>query len=278
MQRMLVFLVLALLAAVAVLGVMMVNLSSSVSDAAQASDRDSRRGASRRGGASSESPADRIALLESELARAKSAATRREETLRKLQLRVSDLGRRLAAGARAGGSGDSSSSNGSRGGARIVKAEDMPPGMGSTHPRDEDGKFIISEEEMGYHRAVQGEIDRQRRIDGQVRNYDRRIDSLVTRGDIAIVAAEKRPDIDKILRRFVTLNDDLVTHYVRSPTEEVRALSTEDRRERRREEREKFGADALAALTPILGDADAAKVAERVFTNPWGLRQKRFNR
>ena len=276
MQRMLVFLVLALLAAVAVLGVMMANLSSTVSDAALTADRDARRGDSRRGGASSESAADRIASLESELSREKSAATRREQTLRKLQLRVSDLGRRLAAGAGTG-SGDSNS-GGSTGGARIVKSGDIPPGMASTHLRDEDGKFVISEDEMAYHRAVQGEIDRQRRVDGQVRNYGRRIESLVTRGDIAIVPPEKRPDIDKILRRFVTLNDDLVTHYVRSPTEEVRALSTEDRRERLREEREKFGADALAALTPLLGDADAAKVAERVFTNPWGLRQKRFNR
>ena len=81
-----------------------------------------------------------------------------------------------------------------------------------------------------------------------------------------------------ILRNFVKLNDDLVTTYVRSPTDEVRALSSEERREQLRTERENFGAEALRALEPILGEADAAKVAERVFTNPWGLRQRGFKR
>ena len=275
MQRMLVILVLVLLAAVAVMGVGVAELYWPASGASSASDRDSRRRDSRRGVAGSESASERMASLESELARAETAASRREATLRKLQIRVSDLARRLAA-ASVSGARDPKS-NGS-GGAHIVKGDDLPAGLAGPRPRDEDGRFIISEEEMSYHRAVQGEIDRQRRVDGQVRNYGRRIESLVTRGDIATVPPEKRLDIDRILRNFVKLNDELVTTYVRSPSDDIRALSSEERREQLRTEREKFGAEALRALEPILGEADAAKVAERVFTNPWGLRQRGFKR
>ena len=144
--------------------------------------------------------------------------------------------------------------------------------------RNEAGEFVITEEEMGYFRAVQAKIDRQRRIDGQTRNYLRRIDSLVQRSEIAEIPEKKRGELETVLRKFVTLNDDLVTTYVRQPTAAVRNLPDDEKREQLAAEREKFSERAKRALEEILPPEDVAKVAERVFTNPWGLRPRGFNR
>ena len=76
----------------------------------------------------------------------------------------------------------------------------------------------------------------------------------------------------------MTKNDDLVTRYVRKPVPEVLAMSNDERREQLRTIREKYGTEAQKALATYVGDVDARTIAERVFTNPWGMRSRNFNR
>ena len=151
-------------------------------------------------------------------------------------------------------------------------------GLASERPRDADGNFIVSEEDMEHFRAVQTKIDRLRRINGQTTNYGRRIDSLAERGDVATIDPENKKSIEDILRTFVTKNDDLVTRYVRKPGPAVKELSNDERREQLRLAREKYGAEAQKAIAALIGDTDAKTIGERVFTNPWGLRSRNFNR
>ncbi|MHC4848916.1 MAG: hypothetical protein ACYTEG_10735, partial [Planctomycetota bacterium] len=184
----------------------------------------------------------------------------------KLKSRVSELNRLMAIrSTRPGGNGDPVTPVGEPRPPREVK-------------RDEAGNFIVTEEEMAYFRAVQAKIDRRRRIDGQTRNYMRRIDSLVSRSEIAEIPDKNRAELETVLNKFVTLNDDLVTAYVRQPTDAVRALGDDEKREQLSAERQKFSDKAKRALEDLLPPEDVAKVAERVFTNPWGLKPRGFNR
>jgi len=152
------------------------------------------------------------------------------------------------------------------------------PGLPTEIKRDESGAFVITQEEMDYVRAVQARIDRERRIEGQTRNYMRRIDSLAARGEIQAIPDAKKADVEAVLRRFVTKNDDLVTTYVREPAPSVERLTDDERRTQLSSQREKFGEEAKRALGEILPREDIPSIAERVFTNPWGLRPRGFNR
>ncbi|MHC4956578.1 MAG: hypothetical protein ACYTGZ_22290 [Planctomycetota bacterium] len=270
MQRMLVFLTLILLVGVAGLGVVVMNLSTSLDEQRSAALRDARDRETRPGIGDEDDPSLATSRLDDKLQRVNDENNRLRADVRKLQLRVSSLSRQVAA----------------KKTTTVVVPKDPDgavPVRGGAEPagaraRDENGNLIVSDEDMEYHRAVQAKVDRTRRIEGQVRNYNRRIESLETRGEIAVIPADAKTELDKVLRAFVTLNDDLVTQYVRSPSDEIRALSTEDRREQLRVAREKYASDAKLALAELLEEPDAAKVAERVFTNPWGARSRKFVR
>jgi len=270
MQRLLVILVVVLLAAVALMALTVTDLSSSVDEARLQSSRDARRSGTRRG-VDSDSDSERLVRVEERLSRTTAENTRLREDIRKLTIRISNLGKVLAARP---GTPASSASPGPETSERNYDAS----GTRVERVRDDAGNFVVSAEEMEYFRAVQTKIDRVRRIDGQTRNYERRIQSIVDRGEIGAILPEQKAEMEKVLRDFVTKNDDLVTRYVRKPVPEVLAMTNDERREQLRVIREKYGAEAQKALAAHVGDADARTIAERVFTNPWGMRSRNFKR
>ena len=264
MQRMLVAIVLVLLVGVAYLGLSLSELSSQVEQERLARSRESRE--DERRPAAREPDSDRVVRAEKKLADVQAENRRLKRDFSDLKSRVSELQRLMAMR-----SVDSPGTNT----APVTTGEgrDVPTGT-----RDEAGNWVISEEEMEYFRAVQTKIDRRRRITGQTRNYMRRIESLVSRNEIAEISDEKKAQVETVLNKFVTLNDDLVTAYVRQPTEAVKGLDDTERREQLAAERQKYSDRAKRALEEILPPEDVAKVSERVFTNPWGLRPRGFNR
>ncbi|MEM8884090.1 MAG: hypothetical protein AAGD14_08485 [Planctomycetota bacterium] len=266
MQRMLVFIVIALVAGVVGLGLM-------VSDIADTLEQDRLARAREEKDASRDVPerdeSTRIAALEAKLQSERESNTKLRRELGKLDRRVSELAGMIARRATSGSNMPPPPAN--------IDGPRANGGAAPTRARDENGNFVISDEEKEYVRAIQASIDRDRRITGQTRNYMRRIDSLVRRQEVKELDDETKEKVEKTLARYVTLNDDLVTAYVRNPGPEAAMLSDDERREHLREQRQKFGDQAKTALEPLLGSEDTAKIAERVFTNPWGLRPSRFN-
>jgi len=269
MQRALVILVVVLLGSVALMALTVADLSSAVEEARFKDTRSGRRGSSRRG-VDEASNTDRLGRVEDRLQRSTEENTRLRADIRKLTIRISNLGKQLASRAENAPSTTSDSETP----IRVVDASGTP----TERVRNAEGNFIVSEEDMEYFRAVQTRIDRVRRIDGQTRNYERRIQSLADRGDVGAVDLEQKKSIEKILRTFVTKNDDLVTRYVRKPAADVLAMTNDERREQLRVAREKYGVEAQKALATHVGETDAKTIGERVFTNPWGLRSRNFNR
>jgi len=263
MQRMLVAITLVLLVVTAWLGFTVLDLSSRMERESLLRARDTRHD-DRAPPAAADEPSDRtIQLLE---ARLRDARADNMRAVSRLETRIAELQRALANAAKA--------PIGSR-------PDDGNPAVPAVRPdiaKDSSGNFLITEEEMAYFRAVQAKIDRRRRIDGQTRNYLRRIDSLVTRQEIGPIPDDKRVEVERIIRDFVTKNDDLVTRFVRQPTAEVKALDEGEKRERLSTARETYSRAARADLGDVLPADDVAAVAERVFTNPWGLRPRGFNR
>lgn len=264
MQRMLVAIVLVLLVGVAYLGLSLSDLSSEVEQERLARSRDARE--DERRPPEREPDSDRVLRLEKKLADSAQVNRRLTRDFGKLKARVSELNRLMAIRSTSpSGNGDS-----------VTPVGEPRPQL--EVKRDEGGNFVVTDEEMAYFRAVQAKIDRRRRIDGQTRNYLRRIDSLVSRSEIGEIPPEKRAELETVLKKFVTLNDDLVTAYVRQPTDAVRALGDDEKREQLSAERQKFSDKAKRALEDLLPAEDVGKVSERVFTNPWGLKPRGFNR
>jgi hypothetical protein len=268
MQRFLVFLVLGLLVAVAGLGFALSSLAGDVEDDRLARDRE--KLASRRDAATREEDPAKQLYIESKLKHARDENDRLRRELSKVSTRVSDLAgvvARMSLARTAHAAPDRDPDSATNSGASGTALADRL--------RDENGKFIVSEEEADYFRAVQLRVDRKRRIDGQTRNYMRRISALSTRREIADVPEEKVADVEKVLRGFVTLNDDLVSTYVRNPSAAIKQISDDERSEQLRTAREKYGTDARRALDAILGETDSARISKTVFTNPWGIRRNR---
>jgi hypothetical protein len=271
MQRFLVFLVLALLVAVAALGFGLSSVSTDLDDDRLARDRE--KIANSRDAAKREDDPAKLRYIETKLKHARDENDRLRRDLSKVKTRVDDL-----AGIVARMSVTAPS--------RVVPDRDpdadgdaRPPRIDSSdRQRDENGNFIVSAEDTEYFRAVQMQVDRGRRIDGQTRNYLRRITALSTRREIADIPAEKIADVEKVLRRYVTSNDDLVSAFVRNPSPAVKQLTDDDRADRLRRSREKFGNDAQSALRKLIGDEDTDRIAKSVFTNPWGIRRNGSNR
>ena len=81
--------------------------------------------------------------------------------------------------------------------------------------------------------------------------------------------------MEKVLRRFVASNDDLLTQYLRKPTAELKALTSTQRRDALNEERERVVALAQQALEPLLGAEDTAIVVDRTLKSRRVFRGRR---
>jgi len=142
----------------------------------------------------------------------------------------------------------------------------------AAHPRDASGAFIITDEDVAFFAEVERHVERQKRIDGMTWGVMLRIDRLADRGKIGPLAADRRREVEAVMRKWVARGDDLLTRYVRSPGEELRSLSPEQRRDELATARSDIVAAAQSAMEPILGVEDAAKVVEESLQRPWGLR------
>ncbi len=189
-----------------------------------------------------------------------------ERSLRDLERRVATLERKLVlvfADA-------DSATVGKQPPARIIEQASLQASRERRFVRDKFGRFLISGQELAYHSAVTAALDRQRRIEAQLRNHWKRIEMLISRTEIAAIPTAKRPEIEAVLLRYATSNDDLVTAYVRTPGEEVRRLTTEDVRDQMHAGRVEIRTQATTELRRVLGAADGAKVGAAVFRGLWG--------
>jgi len=150
---------------------------------------------------------------------------------------------------------------------------DYPPiDPSGRYPRDANGDFLVTPEDVAYFTEVQQRVERRRRVEGMIRGVMLRVDRLEKRGEIRPLPDDRRREVEDVIRKYVAKGDDLLTRYVRSPDEELRSLSPEQRRDELATARSDIVAAAQSALEPILGVEDAAKVAEESLQRPWGLR------
>jgi len=269
MQRMLVGMVLFLTLVMGILAIVVIDLSGAVSD----------RQLDRPGSVPSRTGADepavrpeQMAKLEARLAdlyRDSAQLTERlGRTESELRAARAELRRLRQAGAGDGAADPAAGDSG----------DDRP--YLSEPERNPDGEFDISQQDEEFFLAVQKRIEKKRRVSGLTRNVMRRIDRMADKGEIGNVDDETRLEIEQTVRSFVAAGDDIVTRYIREPTEELRLMDSEKRRDEMSDARDKLVAEAQRALTPVLGDVDAAAVAQASLQNPWGVRLRgdRFRR
>ncbi len=244
MQRLLVGLVLVLLLAVAGLGIAVYNLDD---------PRPTRETAAAR---SAPAPDPAAAAREVDL----------ERKVQRLQDELASVKRQLLDRPAAPKTSPtpSESGGGGTGEGGLVAA----PGV---RPRDADGQLIITEEDAEFFQRVQEKVLRQQRVDSQTKSAMLRVDRMAGRGEIAPLAADRRAEIERVLRKYVTLGDDLTARLLRSPDESVSGMTTEQRRDELSQARTQLLAGAQTDLEPILGIDDAKKVAEESLQRPWGL-------
>jgi hypothetical protein len=243
MQKMLTGLVLVLTVLVGALGVAVLNLSDQVSTASRRGTVVARKGA--------EEPALNRDEIE-KLLRQIDKLSRDLQTVRGEQRKTAAaLARRLARG-------DGDSIGTGNGGGRIDNDPDSPGSPAPGLPRGE-----VSEEDEAWYTAVKESVDRKRRINGQLTNTMRRIERLAASGAINVLPEDQKADIEKIVLNYVTSADDLLTRYVRKPSEALKALPGEQRREAMKKDRDDIVKEAELALAPLLGDADTETVVER---------------
>ncbi len=258
MQKMLTWLVVGLTLAVGVLGVLTFKLYT---DSAPSDVRLAPASAPPRGGALAQGvdPA-RIEQLERRL-----AALQAENEAQKRRLTI------LAKSAEAGGLRPPDAPP-VDGGVGDGPRDPQPPAGGWNPERGPDGAFAITEKEEEYFLALKERVEHRQRIDGQTRSVMTRIERLASRGEIGALPQPTRERVETIVRGFVRAGEDLLVRYVRSPAPEIAALGAEQRRDAMMRERDDLVARAKAALEPVVGAADAAKMAEESLQNPWGLR------
>jgi hypothetical protein len=242
MQRLLVGLVLVLLVAVAALGIAVYNLDD---------PRPARETAATRStpvpdpaAAAREAELERtLQLLKDELASVKRQLSERPAAIKVSPVPVTSGG---------GGTGEGG----------FVSA----PGV---RPRDAEGQLVITEEDAEFFQKVQEKVLRQQRVDSQTKSAMLRVDRMAGRGEIQPLAADRRAEIEKVLRRYVMAGDDVTARLLRSP--EDGGLTAEQRRDELTQARSQLLAGAQTDLEPILGVDDAKKVAEESLQRPWGL-------
>jgi len=137
---------------------------------------------------------------------------------------------------------------------------------------DDETGFDVSEAEMDYFTAVQRQVERRRRIDANTSNTVRRIERLVSRGEIAAIAEESKPAVEAIVRRFSVSQEDLMNRYLRQPTGSLQSLGHQERRDLHRQELEKVLVGIRQDLAAIVGEADASKISDSTLASPWGVR------
>jgi hypothetical protein len=253
MQRMLVGLVVFLTAAVGVLAITTYNLSEEVGTLRQRNS-----GASGRRAIAESPDAERIAKLE----RHTSGLVQEVERLR----------RKLAARSVVvpPPSGDSASTAASEDSGYRPDTEGLL--TASRHERDSRGKFVLTQEDEELFLALEKRAQRRRRIESTTRNVMRRIERLAQRGEIQAIPDADKPKVEDVLGRYVEAGDDLITNYLREPSDEVRALSISDRRQQLGADRDELVQRAAQELAPLVGSSDAVKVAEASLQSPWGRR------
>ena len=138
-------------------------------------------------------------------------------------------------------------------------------------PRDLEGNLILTEEDVEFFAKVQEKVLREQRVDGQTRSAMARVDRMVTRGEIAPLAADRKLEIERVLRKYIAAGDDLTQRLLRTPDEEVKGLTSEQRRDELSQARTQLLAVAQQDLEPLLGADDAKRVAEESLQRPWGL-------
>jgi hypothetical protein len=251
MQRLLTALVLVLVVAVSALGVAVYKLGD-------ASDASARQPLPTRPAVVREpSPADEARIAE------------QDRKIRQLLDEVASLRRELRS--RPEPEGASSGSPASGGGGAVEGGPAPVVAAPGVRPRDGDGNLIITEEDVEHFAKVQEHVLRQQRIDNQTRGVMLRVDRMASRGEILPLAPDRRREIERVLRKYVAAGDDLTARYLRSPDDEVRDLTSEQRRDELTRARGALVTEAQRELDPILGPDDAHKIADEALQRPWGL-------
>ncbi len=248
MQRLLTALVLVLLVAVAALGIAVYELK----DASTTATR--------------QPPVARQPALPELDSAADARAAEQDRKIRELLDKVASLERQVRS--RPATSDTSSGTGGGGVGEGGPPAIVAAPGV---RPRDADGNLILTEEDVELFSKVQEHVLRQQRIDNQVRGVMLRVDRMAGRGEILPLVADRRRDVERVLRKYVAAGDDLTARYLRSPDEEISQLSSEQRRTELTEARTQLVAEAQRELDPVLGPDDARKIADEALQRPWGL-------
>jgi len=256
MERMLIGLVLFLTVAVGALGVALFNLDDKVS----LSTRRVGGSGSRTVAVEDPGTAAHIEKLEGRIDR----LLKEVEGLRRRQRQNSTALARAAARGRGGSKGTDGDTK---------RVEEDPDSL-SRPARDAEGVAVSVADEAWYV-AVKDSVDRKRRISGQLANMMRRIDRLGESSTIQSVPQHQRAAVEKVLRRFVTSNDDLLTQYLRKPSAELSALTATQRRDALNEERERVVTLAQQALEPLLGAEDTATVVDRTLKSRRVFRGRR---
>ena len=260
MQRLLVGLVVFLTAAVGVLGITTYNLSEEVGGQRQRSQT---------------VPGRRVVTAESSDTTRVEALERRTSGLRQEieRLRRQVAARPMVAAPRSADAGGPSA------GAEDVRVADTD-GLLTAARRDRDaaGNFVLTEADEELFLALEQRAQRRRRIESTTRNVMRRIERLAQKGEIQAIPPTDTAKVEGVLKRYVEAGDDLISRYLRKPSEDIRALSLNDRRAQLAAERDQLVEQAAAELGPLVGTADAVTVAETSLQSPWGRRPDRLGR
>jgi hypothetical protein len=178
-----------------------------------------------------------------------------------LQEQIADLNRmvvRLREGPAAGAPAPPNPAAGTEG--------DPPAGYpyASGRERDAAGGFVITPEDEAFIEEVQHRIRERQRFDGLTRNAMSRLDRRARTGELAEIPADRRDQVEAIVRKYVTASDAVVNRYLRSPDENDAPLAPDERRDRVQDERTQLAAQLQRDLEPLLGAEDARRAADTV--------------
>jgi len=259
MQRMLVGLVVFLTAAVGLLGITTYNLSEEVGGLRQRNQS---------------GPGRRVVAAEApDTARVEALERRTSGLLQEIErLRRRVAARPMVAAPRSAEAGSSAGSED----VRVADTEGLL--TAARRDRDAGGKFILTEEDEELFLALEKRAQRRRRIDSTTRNVMRRIERLAQKGEIQAIPPTDTAKVEGVLKRYVEAGDDLISRYLREPSEDIRALSLNDRRAQLAAERDELVERAASELSSLVGAADATTVAETSLQSPWGRRPDRLGR
>ncbi|MHC4134186.1 MAG: hypothetical protein ACYS0K_04295 [Planctomycetota bacterium] len=258
MQRMLVGLVVFLTAAVGVLAIATYNLSEEVGTLRQRSPA---------------GPGRRVVVESPDTARIEKLERHTSGLLQEIdRLRRKVAVRPVVAPRPSAETGPSAGSED----ARVPDSEGLL--TAARRDRDPSGKFVLTDEDEELFLALEKRAQRRRRIESTTRNVMRRVERLAQKGEIQAISPTDNAKVEGVLRRYVEAGDDLISRYLREPSEDIKALSLNDRRQQLAGDRDQLVEQAALELAPLVGAADATTVAEASLQSPWGRRPERLNR